>query len=51
MLQERPQKGHQIPLEVDLTVGPSAWYNELPGRVKVATPIKAQLKLQLLYQP
>jgi hypothetical protein len=44
MLQKRPKRVHKIPLEVDLQVSPSAWYNGILGRAKTAIPVKIQLK-------
>jgi hypothetical protein len=44
MLQKGPKSIHKIPLGVDQQVSPFAWYDWLPGRAKIAIPVKIQLK-------
>jgi hypothetical protein len=44
MLQNGPQRPHEIPLEVDQQVSPFTWYNGIRGRAKIAIPVKIQLK-------
>jgi hypothetical protein len=44
ILQQGPQRAHEIPLEEDQQVSPFIWCDGIPGRAKTAIPIKIQFK-------
>jgi hypothetical protein len=44
MLQKGHNRVHKIPLEMDQQFSPSAWYDGMPGRAKIAILVKIQLK-------